>query len=235
MDDTNQPTMDDTNKHPLLALHAAQSVARKQYDPIIIQPDDPHLAAIVVFFDGLLDAPNCYDYNRCRNVRCHCLHELSPRLTDEEKSNIARKLYCFACKSHPQQTETVGDWIAYSGALSIEKSANVQDGALERKMVFLLPGTSYQICKHALTRLIGFGRRRWEKASTVQAPTTTIHGASGKRSNNHSDVADGLLNEFFTELEAASEPRATKVVRSVVEGNVGTEYSQAFRKTMENL
>jgi hypothetical protein len=88
----------------------------------------------------------------------------------------------------------------------------------------LLPGTVHLICKDALCRILGYGHDAWSTmVKMARDNIPPLHGLSGQAGNKFDATADEILNDYFTEVLKLAQPRATLVIRCLVNDEVRTE------------
>ena len=86
-------------------------------------------------------------------------------LSDDEVKDVAGALLRFAKQLKEDQQIRVMDWIAHDDAL--EKGLSGGHRYIKQKRS-VLPGTRNEmICKHRLSALIGYGKKKWIACSKM--------------------------------------------------------------------
>jgi hypothetical protein len=167
-----------------------------------------------------LDDIDCLDIkNNNRPTNCRCMGIIT-RLSEPDAVLAIDYLFGFAILPKADQQSLLTEWIKYGDTIS--RAYTRGDG--RKRACFLLPGTTYMICKDALCLLLGIGKKAWKTVMTMAKNNLPpSHGLSGQVGNKLNDSMEDLLKEYFLELLTMAQPRATLVIRSLVREQVVTE------------
>ena len=206
--------------HPVNAVHREWRNLKDRSVESVQEFDEEHVATLFQFvLDHMEFVTVCRDLYTNTPTSCSCLHEMVTELSDTELKDVARSLLVFGKQTKEEQQIRVMDWIAHDIALD-KGLAGLHRNIRQKRCV--LPGTyNEMICKHRLASLVGYGQRKWTACSTLlKTSKTPSHGLTGKLSNN-GNINQGytlVLNMFFSLMETFAVPRATRVVRTLVQG-----------------
>lgn len=180
--------------------------------------DHDHHASYCLEFIGWVANRCCLDLKN-RATKCCCMKVENVSL--DERVECAYFLESFALKSKQEQQLMLLQWMRYAEAMRRETGA--AKGAAK---TFLLPGSNITlICGNAMARLIGFSRRAWSTVKlSYQSKELPSHGLIGKAGNKKNQSHDDLLVEFFERTKSLAEPRATKIIRELVDGEVVVDF-----------
>ena len=139
--------------------------------------------------DFMLNRLQCSDLHKHTPAKCSCMAAIGQVITEPEKDLVIDYLIKFAVLERDSKQQIVAEWQKYAGA------------ALGRPIgeKYLLPGsTVHRVCQHAISELIGFGRKRWMSiaravSADVDLPT---HGLKGKPSNQRDEGLDDVMHTF---------------------------------------
>ena len=207
--------------HPVNVVHREWRGMKAKDDAEAVKLFDQKHSALLFKFvvDHMQFVSGCPDiYIKAKVTSCCCLYEMVTRLSDDEVRDVAQSLLFFGKQSKEEQQIRVMDWIAHDAALD-KGLAGVH--RFVRQKLNVLPGTRNEmICKHRLASLVGYGKKKWIACSKLTKNNSLpIHGLNGKQSNN-GNIHQGytiILNMFFSLMETLAVPRATRVVRNVVD------------------
>jgi len=184
------------------------------------------------FVIGLQSLPRCVSINDVNGRRkgCNCLVDLDISEDSEELQQITEYLYRFALLKWDEEIRLVCEWIKYAMVTQAKTSLN----QLEKTTSYLIPGTTKSCCSDSLCRLLGFGSHRWRTtvklAKLHKRPVHAFQGCPGHATLWH--AAHGLRS-FFEDLEQLACPRATLLVRGIVDGKVLTALKDDDEDTLE--
>ena len=200
-------------QHPLLELRRAWNKTKKQEK--VDFDFEPWKVELECFLDVLTNSGACTDiHNPGRQINCQCLAELDFK-DEEERDNVFDYLFRYARMSWGEQRDLILEWKRYAAGFQASCIGN-------KNRVYLLPGSTYKICKSALAKLIGKERHAWD---SIKEGNVEGHGLSRKEAGNRAQDSEMTqrLHEYFQKLEALAAPRATRIVTGLVEGEVTTE------------
>jgi hypothetical protein len=207
---------DISGRSPLVLIHRSRKQLRKKAPN---SSSEVHYKnEIRLFLERQQEAGACVDKKHAeRDSNCACVFDLE--VSEEEATNIEAYLYSFALLERTEQQTLIIEWIKYGENIG----RGLMRGDPRRLMKYLLPGTQRLICKEALTLLLGYGQVAWQTVETMAKKNVAPqHGNTGLQNakNIWQEVA---LEEFFKELLLQAHPRATVVIRDLVQGRVQTE------------
>ena len=195
--------------NPVKGLHA------KLYGKAMKEEETEKIMSVFFFrirvhFDLLMELPVCYAVNSNRPTTCKCMRD--PKPTNAQQIESTRYLLGFARLTKEQQRSLVCQWIKYASSL---KGDLLGQRRADQLRVFLMPGTTHQICSSALQRLIGYGYRSWITVNKFAVTNETPkHGLAGKTGAESNRAVDGAaMQSFFTRMCLLGGPRATRQVR----------------------
>ena len=117
------------------------------------------------FLRNLFEERRCLDIqHKDRKLSCTCIRTAGYSIAQEEKWVILEYLLNFSLKPRQDRLFVCLEWVKYAMWLN----ENIQGAVFStaKGKVYLIPGsTRHQICKHALARLLGMGRRAWKTVS----------------------------------------------------------------------
>jgi hypothetical protein len=154
----------------------------------------------------------CYDVSKsCVKTKCKCMMYARGYLTDEDVDSCVSSCVQFATKEWSEQTTILIEWHKYT---------EVSRRLTKDKRLYVLPGTSQQICKHALCKLLCIGYQKWKNiVKMAKEKRIPVHGLKLKSIGNKRNLEmEGILFSFFAYLEGLATPRATLVIRDYVRG-----------------
>jgi hypothetical protein len=167
-------------------------------------------AKLKLFPTHLISQPFCRELNSQSLTKCTCLSGLQDNGNEDvDISPTVDYLISFASRSIEDQQRIVMEWIKYAKLFSTGAPAE------EKLHCFLLPGSteSYKVCKNALARMIGFGRKKWETINSLVANNTMpTHGLRGIPSNNTNPGVYKKLHFLFEQLKEHATPSATRFI-----------------------
>ena len=217
-------------EHPVNVAHRDWVALKDKKDEEAVKSfDKEHTHKIFQYvidqMQFVTDCPEIYRKNKF--TTCSCLSRMVSQLTDSEILDVAEALLFFAKQSKENQQIRVIDWIAQDAALD-KGLAGVH--RIVRQKLNVLPGTMNEmICKHRLASLVGYGKKKWLACSKMAKNNNVPgHALKGKQSNN-GNIHQGytiVLNMFFSLLETLAVPRATRVVRNLVDNTNATNADQ---------
>jgi len=211
---TTTPPKDTPMKSPVNACAKARAkMSKKEIKEGDYSLND-WMAKFKEFINSVVAESYCVDM-RGRHTECTCMKALAYN----DKLDCAYYLEGFARMTKDERQKIVLDWMKYAHIIKWQ-TATHRSSAL----AYLLPGCNdVLICANACARLIGFGDRAWKTVSEAyKGGTVPCHGLTGKSANNTIKEYDNLLHDFFIKLEGLASPRATQVVRDIVNGKATT-------------
>jgi hypothetical protein len=128
----------------------------------------------------------------------------------------------FALKCKKDQQGILLQWMRYAEMMRRETGAGMQ-GATK---MFLLPGSNTTlVCANAMARMIGFSRRAWGTVKEAYLQKAIpMHGLIGKAGNKKNQSYEDLMVEFFERTKTLAEPRATKIIRHLVDDQIQVDF-----------
>ena len=170
---------------------------------------------ITVLLEALQSLPSCYvvDFAN-RPAACKCMKD--PALTPEMVHEAADFLRGFALLKKEQQQAMIVEWMKYA---SLSKERLLGHSMDNQRRIWLLPGTTFSICRNALQRIIGYGSKAWkncEHMSRNNIAPAGRHGLAGRTgvdANKSNPVFHEQLSFFFNNIQDLCTPRATRLVR----------------------
>ena len=206
-------------EHPVNVVHRDWMNLKDKSPESVKEFDEKHGRILLKFVtDHMEFVPVCMDMHKPKKqTTCSCLPDLVVQLSDSEVKSCAYSLLTFGKQEKEQQQIRVMDWIAHDQAL--EKGLMGVGRFIQQKRC-VLPGTCNElICKHRLSALIGYGKKKWLAcAKLLKENKTPLHGLVGKESNNNqlNRGYKGILEMYFQEILTLAVPRATRIVRNAV-------------------
>ena len=148
------------------------------------------------------------------------------------KEAVAHDLFKFALMDFESSHLLVLSWMRYADILH-----NIIHRQAEKNKVYILPGTSNtMVCRNAIASLIGYGKTVWTRLlNNTKLGTSVEHGQTGKPANNVNDELQQLLHSFFKEIAMLALPRATRVVRQFVAGELDNGSDEDADQVLESL
>lgn len=198
------------------ALRSRILMGRKAKNPVDRRV---YVEKIRVFLFSLKELPSCISIkNKSRPTQCSCFHDAV--MGNDEMDALVQWLFLFALKPRKEQVELVSEWIKYNlfiGKLALFSQEN-------KNKTYILPSSvNQQCCKNTLCRLIGFGGHRWMTCVKIASGKTPLsHAASQRKPNNINMTLRRDMLSFFAHMAKLASPRATLVVREIVNGKVQT-------------
>ncbi|CAB9528194.1 hypothetical protein SEMRO_2170_G317420.1 [Seminavis robusta] len=169
-----------------------------------------------------------------RKTVCTCLHDLGEQINDDEVDDCAKALFLFCKLEFAERKRIVKEWIRSGLAAQLMFQGQQRETSTR---VFLFPGsTTRLICRNALCQLIGYGKKSWKSiVELVKSGNDPVHGLKGKTGNKLNAKSQGLMHEFFKDMQQYALPRATKIVRTQMVDGVNTlvELREEEKDTIE--
>jgi hypothetical protein len=210
---------EDVGKSPVLSIHRArQSLVMRHEEGVEALFRKNKLRAFLleeVNKDGY-----CKDVkNPQRSIKCSCM-QLVDRFSEEDAVAVVNYLFGFAILSKSeQQTFLLTEWMKYADTIS----GYFMRGDIKKRKTYLLPGTTFLICKDALCQLLGIKATAFAVvAKMAKNNLPPAHGMCGVSNALNSDM-DNVLQEYFDEVLQLATPRATLIIRCLVRDHVQTE------------
>ena len=172
---------------------------------------------ISTLIESLQALPSCYVVDFA-NRPCACKCMADPKLSPEVITEAAEFLRSFALLKKDQQQGMIVEWIKYA---SLSKETLLGHSADSQRRVWLLPGTTFPVCRNALQRVIGYGSKAFDRCREMAKqninPTGQhgLKGRTGKDSNRSNDAHHELMDTFFSHMQDLCTPRATRIVRNI--------------------
>ena len=118
---------------------------------------------IATLLELLQSLPSCYVVNHSnRPSGCKCMADR--KLTAEIIHEAADFLRGFALLTKEQQQAMIVEWMKYA---ALSKKHLLGHPVETQRRVWLLPGTTYPICRNTLQRVIGYSTYAWKNCAQV--------------------------------------------------------------------
>ena len=208
---------DDWVEHPVVSLwNSWKKTPVKKRQNIDLSP---HREAFHAFFLEMKEEATCKDVNQTgRLTNCTCMHDLILPV-----DQVVIYMVRFSTMTKVERRKIIAEWIRYADAFQF-RGGNRH---------YLLPGSHYPICQHAMARLVGLKSYAWRGlCQKVRNGDDLNHGLFGKEGNKSDSQALELVDSFLFELQEQGQPRATRVVRYL---NKEKQYVQELRDENENV
>lgn len=163
--------------------------------------------------------PNCISrLGKAKVLSCSCLRCMDN--SDVAKA-VAKFCIYFGLLKRVQQQEKVSDWIRYSENKSTYRLPFVADRSTGNEALALLQ--NQKMCVSSIMVILGFGRKFWNAAKKIACfggVQSEEHALKGRLPNSFTDDnarAAADVKDFLNVLgETYGEPRATRVVRTII-------------------
>jgi hypothetical protein len=184
----------------------------------------PALAQYHDFLCDLIDRESCPNLNISHNSRssCTCLHGLRGDNDKERLPYATEHMWYFHNLKYNVRDQMVTQWI---------RSKMTNDMTSDNKRPYQLPvrgrveddetpidalTTSYPIFRNALQKILGCGRRKFQKLETdAETNVTPTDWRVGRPSNAAlDDVVEEDIHSFFRGMLELAAPRATRMVQN---------------------